>query len=122
MAYGSDEEKVSMVESDTVQEDHSRDMSYTRSHRFFLLAGSLIVTFWFLLGHFSDNGTIYTNGFKQGSTTDSLSTDEVFRRVPLEAHIMSQCPDARDCLQDLVVPAMESVSDKVLFNLSFIGS
>lgn len=42
-------------------------------------------------------------------------------KVPLEAHIMSKCPDARDCLQNLVVPAMEHVSDKVDFRLSYIG-
>jgi len=41
--------------------------------------------------------------------------------VPLEAHIMSKCPDARDCLRDLVVPAMEKVVDMVDFNVSFIG-
>lgn len=43
-------------------------------------------------------------------------------RVPLEAHIMSKCPDARDCLRDLVVPAMEKISDHVDFRLSFIGT
>lgn len=42
--------------------------------------------------------------------------------VPLEAHIMSKCPDARDCLHDLIVPAMERISDKVDFRLSFIGT
>ncbi|KAL9104056.1 MAG: hypothetical protein Q9163_000953 [Psora crenata] len=42
--------------------------------------------------------------------------------VPLEAHIMSKCPDARDCLRDLIVPAMEQVVDKVDFKLSYIGS
>lgn len=42
--------------------------------------------------------------------------------VPLEAHIMSKCPDAKDCLRDLVVPAMESIVDLVDFNLSFIGT
>ena len=42
-------------------------------------------------------------------------------RVPLEAHIMSKCPDARDCLRDFVVPAMETVADLVDFRLSFIG-
>ena len=41
--------------------------------------------------------------------------------VPLEAHVMSKCPDARDCLRDLVVPAMESIAEKVDFRLSFIG-
>lgn len=43
------------------------------------------------------------------------------KKVPLEAHIMSKCPDAKRCLQDLIVPAMETVSDKVDFNLSYIG-
>ncbi|KAF2265730.1 hypothetical protein CC78DRAFT_542975 [Lojkania enalia] len=42
-------------------------------------------------------------------------------KVPLEVHIMSKCPDARDCLQELVVPSMANVSDKVDFRLSFIG-
>lgn len=42
-------------------------------------------------------------------------------KVPLEAHIMSKCPDARTCIQQLVVPSMERISDKVDFQLSFIG-
>ena len=42
--------------------------------------------------------------------------------VPLEAHIMSKCPDAKDCLVDLVVPAMEQIVEKVDFRLSYIGS
>lgn len=59
--------------------------------------------------------------------------------VPLEAHIMSKCPDARvsrvahthpgipvadtpkDCLHDLILPAMQKAHDKVNFTLSFIG-
>ncbi|KAL8817757.1 MAG: hypothetical protein Q9223_003466 [Gallowayella weberi] len=61
------------------------------------------------------------------STTHNLQHDAVLQTpnhflVPLEAHIMSKCPDARDCLRDLVVPAMEQVVDKVNFTLSFIGS
>ncbi|GFF42195.1 hypothetical protein IFM46972_06787 [Aspergillus udagawae] len=43
-------------------------------------------------------------------------------KVLLEAHIMSKCPDARDCLQKLVVPTMVQISDKVDFGLSFIAS
>lgn len=42
--------------------------------------------------------------------------------IPLEAHIMSKCPDAKDCLVDLVVPAMEQIVDKVDFRLSYIGT
>ncbi|KAJ5121664.1 Gamma interferon inducible lysosomal thiol reductase GILT [Penicillium bovifimosum] len=43
-------------------------------------------------------------------------------KIPLEAHIMSKCPDAQTCLQKLVLPVMEKVSDKVDFKLSFIAS
>ncbi|KAI4868679.1 hypothetical protein F4820DRAFT_102147 [Hypoxylon rubiginosum] len=42
--------------------------------------------------------------------------------VPFEAHIMSKCPDARDCLKDMVLPAMMRVYDKVNFTLSYIGT
>ena len=43
-------------------------------------------------------------------------------RIPLEAHIMSKCPDARDCLHDLILPAMQLVSHRVDFKLSYIGT
>ena len=43
-------------------------------------------------------------------------------RVPLEAHIMSKCPDARDCLRDLIIPTMERVGNMVDFRLSYIGT
>lgn len=42
-------------------------------------------------------------------------------RVPLEAFIMSKCPDARDCLHDMILPAMQNISHKVDFRLSYIG-
>jgi metallophosphoesterase superfamily enzyme len=51
-----------------------------------------------------------------------VTSENHTRKVSLEAHIMSKCPDAKACLQELVVPAMEKVSDKVDFNLSFIGT
>ncbi|CBX93927.1 hypothetical protein LEMA_P036010.1 [Plenodomus lingam JN3] len=47
---------------------------------------------------------------------------EVDTKVPLEIHIMSKCPDARDCMQKLIVPTMEEVADKVNFTMSFIGT
>ncbi|OAR02726.1 hypothetical protein LLEC1_07479, partial [Akanthomyces lecanii] len=43
-------------------------------------------------------------------------------KVPLEAHIMSKCPDARDALRQLILPAMQQVYDKVDFKLSYIGA
>lgn len=42
--------------------------------------------------------------------------------VPLEAHIMSKCPDAQDCLRMMVLPTMQRVLDKVNFTLSYIGT
>lgn len=50
-----------------------------------------------------------------------ISTKLAENKIPLEAHIMSKCPDAKDCLQKLVLPAMEQISDKVEFKLSFIA-
>lgn len=42
--------------------------------------------------------------------------------VQLEAHIMSKCPDAKACLEMLIIPAMEQIHSKVNFTLSFIGT
>ncbi|RFU77279.1 gamma interferon inducible lysosomal thiol reductase [Trichoderma arundinaceum] len=41
--------------------------------------------------------------------------------VPLEAHIISKCPDTRDALRTLILPVMQQVHDKVDFRLSYIG-
>merc|ERR1712000_771120 len=41
--------------------------------------------------------------------------------VPLEAHIISKCPDTRDALRELLLPVMQRVSSKVDFKLSYIG-
>ncbi|PYH90255.1 gamma interferon inducible lysosomal thiol reductase [Aspergillus ellipticus CBS 707.79] len=59
-----------------------------------------------------------------GPLQEALPSGQILsnNKVPLEAHIMSKCPDARDCLQQLVLPAMEQISDKVDFELSFIAS
>ncbi|KAI6785414.1 uncharacterized protein J7T54_007056 [Emericellopsis cladophorae] len=42
-------------------------------------------------------------------------------KVPLEAHIISKCPDTRDALRELILPVMQRVSDKVDFKISYIG-
>ncbi|KAI0417985.1 hypothetical protein F5X98DRAFT_132193 [Xylaria grammica] len=42
--------------------------------------------------------------------------------VPLEAHIISKCPDTRDCLRELLLPAMIQVHEKVNFTLTYIGT
>ena len=62
-------------------------------------------------------------GFSETGTTQSTHTKSNHTGVvPLEAHVMSKCPDAKICLEELVVPAMEQVVDLVDFRLSYIGS
>lgn len=56
-----------------------------------------------------------------GDESRQTTSTNTAHKVALEAHIMSKCPDAKACLQNLVVPAMEKVNDKVDFNMSFIG-
>lgn len=55
---------------------------------------------------------------------DALSEDDMVYhsgKVQLDAFIMSKCPDARDCLHDMVLPAMQQISHKVDFRLNYIG-
>ncbi|KAJ5811650.1 hypothetical protein N7474_007951 [Penicillium riverlandense] len=63
---------------------------------------------------------IISNAPKQKPLTPSAEVQT--KKIPLEAHIMSKCPDAQVCLQELVVPAMEKISDKVDFRLSMIAT
>lgn len=98
-----------------------------RSRRVLLILPLVLLT-WLLVSHISIDGSdlagaamikrpAYHNAAhnSQGAKVNNATL------VPLEAHIMSKCPDARDCLRDLVVPAMEKVVDMVDFNLSYIG-
>ncbi len=65
----------------------------------------------------------YLSRSSSSSQTPSASINEhVLPRVPLEIHIMSKCPDAQDCLSQLVLPSMVRVSDKINFTLSYIGT
>jgi hypothetical protein len=43
------------------------------------------------------------------------------RKVPVEVHIESKCPDARDCLQKLVVPAYWQVNKEADLKISYVG-
>lgn len=63
----------------------------------------------------------YNSHSDLGIVTSDASQSSEQTKIPLEAHIMSKCPDAQGCLQKLVLPAMEKVSDKVDFRLSFIA-
>lgn len=59
---------------------------------------------------FADNAAQHA----EVATTGSL--------VPLEAHVISKCPDTRDCLKELLLPAMIQVYQKVNFTLTYIGT
>ncbi|KAE8385956.1 hypothetical protein BDV23DRAFT_164112 [Aspergillus alliaceus] len=61
-------------------------------------------------------------GFLSPAKNDGTPVLASSNKVPFEAHIMSKCPDAQDCLQQLVVPVMERISEKIDFELSFIAS
>jgi hypothetical protein len=85
-----------------------------------LLGAALYLTVsWLDVGRFAKGLLCRQHGLEDLNNGNSLV--ESSNKVPLEAHIMSKCPDARDCLQQLVVPAMEQVNDKVDFDLSFIA-
>ncbi|KAF2083516.1 gamma interferon inducible lysosomal thiol reductase [Saccharata proteae CBS 121410] len=62
----------------------------------------------------------------QNAVLDSISEDYVIvdeaNKVPLEAHIMSKCPDALVCLQSLILPTMANISSEIDFTLSYIGT
>ncbi|RDA84264.1 hypothetical protein CP532_1990, partial [Ophiocordyceps camponoti-leonardi (nom. inval.)] len=47
---------------------------------------------------------------------------EKSKLVPLEAHIISKCPDTRDAMRELILPVMQQVADKVDFRLNYIGT
>ena len=96
-----------------------------RSRRDLTMLLSLALCIWLSLSYLPLQRTSIS--WKDGATTwehpilDVAKLANKTALVPLEAHIMSKCPDARDCLRDLVVPAMEKIVDMVDFNLSFIG-
>ena len=99
----------------TAQRAYWRAWSRTTSgkwHKWIMISVSLLLVFFLLFAM-----TVVVE--------DTLSDEDEYWhgqvKVPLEAHIMSKCPDAKDCLHDMILPAMVNVSDKVDFTLSFIG-
>ena len=87
----------------------------------------LTLTLWLLTRHLSNtyNISLHREALSGAQKTPLDQTlvvaEKNVTRVPLEAHIMSKCPDAQACLQQLVLPTMEIIHDKVDFRLSFIG-
>lgn len=115
-----------------------------------LFIAVFFLSFWLLM--FYHLQPLYGNSATwEGDWTivdiDDAPAGTTNKLVPVEAHIMSKCPDARasfhypyhlgvigeraektnmeawqDCLRQMVLPAMQRVSDKVNFTLSFIGT
>lgn len=79
---------------------------------------SLSIDYIPCLGHLKSNSTPGRHGL---ASDNGMPSQKPQVAVPLEAHVMSKCPDAQACLQKLVVPTMEHISDKVDFELSFIA-
>ena len=119
-------ENEQIAASDTCVEAYNRRMCWGKnnSRRFSLLRLTFIVTMFILL--YSCSHHVFPKARidpldQQFQSLILANGGNGSMKVPLEAHIMSKCPDAKDCLRDLIVPAMEKISDKVNFTLSFIG-
>ncbi|TLS28162.1 hypothetical protein PpBr36_00934 [Pyricularia pennisetigena] len=102
--------------------------SSRRSRTFVALAALGIVSFFFFVHirplavlHTTPDVTIPLKTHPRPQPEAAVGKQQA-PLVPLEAHIMSKCPDARDCLRDMVLPVMQRVHDKVNFTLSFIGT
>jgi hypothetical protein len=70
--------------------------------------------------HVSHSTTAVESKDTAGASLAKPATQLNVSKVALDAHLMSKCPDARDCLRQMVVPAMEEISDLVSFNMSFV--
>ncbi len=94
-----------------------------RSRRVLTVLLALLLPIYILFKFLSfPNSTNFARESSPSTRISLTSQNNASALVPLEAHVMSKCPDARDCLQDLVVPAMEEIWNKVDFRLSFIGT
>lgn len=125
--------QISIAGSAPLQLRRDRLSSTCRSYRRFLAAVLVAVSvcvlviwldvFHHIECHLSGHGLIQSPGSCSPTPLDLGHEEEINpgNKIPLEVHIMSKCPDARDCLQQLVVPAMEQVNGKVDFGLSFIA-
>ncbi|KAK2606099.1 hypothetical protein QQS21_003494 [Conoideocrella luteorostrata] len=104
-------EKGSPIQDLPSQRQHSPSMSPLARLRRFLVPALAVLLLFLLFDSFYGPSTRY--GFNKLHTTDL---------VPLEAHIISKCPDTRDALKELILPAMQRVHDKVDFKLNYIGT
>lgn len=122
------DKKLDLEYHPTHQDPHAlyhRDMPnprLPRSRRLLIVVLSLLLPTFVLFRFLGFPSSINCTRKSSLGGDKTLVAQNNVSLVPLEAHIMSKCPDARDCLRDLVVPAMEKIADKVDFRLSFIGT
>lgn len=117
------------MEDDRAASNRSRRWN---GHLLILLLVALTTYSLYVFGLFSNYANallpprtkaIPSTDFQGVSDADTTSTStKPGELVPLEAHIISKCPDTRDCLRELLLPAMIQVHDKVDFRLTYIGT
>ncbi|KAK3949016.1 hypothetical protein QBC32DRAFT_350079 [Pseudoneurospora amorphoporcata] len=119
------------IPSETTNRNNSRNGRDKHVLRRILVAVCLMVMVWTLCGFdmdmdLDDNDALSEWSLLGLSTINTITipptANAEHEPVALEAHIMSKCPDARDCLREMVLPAMQRVYTKVNFTLSFIGT
>lgn len=85
---------------------------------------AVIFTFWLFQPPFAVQPLSVEEAAAVGdavSESTAIESSVVADLVPLEAHIISKCPDTKDAMRLLILPAMQRVYDKVNFTLSYIG-
>ncbi len=98
-------------------------LTYASAFQQFIIPGTSSVEHCFSVFPVSAHFNAYLHCYSEPIQTQSIhAKSNQTELVPLEAHVMSKCPDAKTCLEELVVPAMEQVVDIVDFRLSYIGS
>ncbi|RDW80501.1 hypothetical protein BP5796_05199 [Coleophoma crateriformis] len=122
------DQKTPLVDSAQLQDEFERHpkMLPARRNKAFA-AGVLLVGFLYLVWNvvfMCLSGDMRAGAVGQAMMKLEKSPSVAVSRavVPFEAHIMSKCPDAQDCLKLMVLPAMQRVYDKVNFTLSYIGT
>ncbi|KFA78891.1 hypothetical protein S40288_05319 [Stachybotrys chartarum IBT 40288] len=113
--------------SSAMDEKTSSNMTQVRRARPIVLVLLLLVFIYTLWQWPSTHPGITTTGHGGAVVSETSDTREPVgsssgkKLVPLEAHIISKCPDTRDALRQLILPVMQQVLDKVDFQLSYIG-
>ncbi len=116
----SPDEKLPFSDPTALPYEQSRRASHPPRERWIKRILPAILTLLALFALFR-TAFVCNHRYEPGKPFSRMDVLEEREKVPLEIHVMSKCPDARDCLQKLILPTMVEVSDKVNFTMSFIG-